>query len=146
MTNEKKHKLRKALFARFSALGITDSREHVVFNFTHGRTTSTRELEPWEMAELIEKLGGPKIKDSDDYKWGMFDECNRQHRYILSLCYQYNWTTWSRKLGKQIADIERLGRWLKHYSAVKKPLAMQTGKELQRTVFQLEQMVVKQYN
>ena len=146
MTNETKHKLRKALFKRFSVLGLTNTRHDVVFNFTGGRTSSTRELKPWEMAELVEKLGGPKFSDPDDFKWGQFDQGNIQHRYILSLCYQYGWTTWSQKYTKNIADIQRLGRWLRHYGKVKKPLMEQDSNELHTIIFQLEQMIIKHYN
>ena len=73
-----------------------------------------------------------------------FDYKNKQHRYILSLCYQFGWET--TKNGKPLADMERLAAWLQSVKApVQKPLTEMSRQQLSRTITALENMVNKKY-
>ncbi len=137
--------LRRKLFAKFAELGI-DTREDLIFNFTCGRTQSMRKLATWEMGELLDRLGGTQKSSSNDFQWARFDSGNRQHMYLLSLCYQYGWTRYSEKRQQTVADLNRLGRWIRLYSQVKKPLLEQDVRETQKTIYQFEQMVTKYYS
>lgn len=87
-------------------------------------------------------------KKDNYYKtlWGKFDKDNSKHRYILSLCIQYGWTTENPKTGNEIADIIALTRWL--HSArcpVRKPLRKMTSKELSQVITALESMITKRF-
>jgi hypothetical protein len=80
-----------------------------------------------------------------EHQWALFNLANRQHRYLLSLCQQLGWQVWSTKYDRFVADLVHLGRWLKTHSGVKKPLMQQSRTELERTVYQFEQMVEKHF-
>jgi hypothetical protein len=110
---------------------------------------STKQLSISQMDGLIEWLNGlGKNQDYSglkDHQWALFNIDNRQHRYILSLCQQLGWQIWNTKYDRFVADLDHLGKWLKIYSNVKKPLMKQTRNELERTVYQFEQMVEKHF-
>ncbi len=79
---------------------------------------------------------------SSDERWGWADFKNPQHRRVLSVCYQLGWTRFHRQLGRTVADPERLGRWLKYYSAPKKPLKQCTQEEVGQIIKAMECMLV----
>jgi hypothetical protein len=54
--------------------------------------------------------------------WGLFDNNNQQHKTLLSLLRQAQWTIPHKKWG-EVADLERLSEFLKgNKSPIKKPL------------------------
>jgi hypothetical protein len=81
----------------------------------------------------------------DDRSFALFDRDNRQHRYLLSLCQQMNWIIWDAHRERYLADLQRLGHWIRTRTESKKPLLEQNKQELERTIYQFEQMLSKQY-
>lgn len=79
---------------------------------------------------------------SNYYKYAFFDKNNKQHKYILSLCQQLGWTTEHPKWG-QVANLERLGRFIALDCKHKITLKDQTPEQVRITIYQLEQVLVK---
>lgn len=136
--------IRRRIYGKLETLGLKEDKENIVSNFTSGRTTHLSAMEAEELLSLLEKLGG-HTTDNDNITWGKFDANKKQHMYLLSMCQQLGWITYSHKLGRNIADIARLGRWVRNFGQVKKPLMEQSREELQRTIFQMEEMVRKHF-
>lgn len=80
-----------------------------------------------------------------DYKYGLFDITNKQHRTILSLVQSLGHNVWNSRYGRYVADLAWLGAWIKKYAKYKKPLLEQTKKELQVTIEQLGRVVDTHY-
>ena len=79
---------------------------------------------------------------NSDERWGWANFTDPQHRRILSICYQLGWTRFHDRLGRMVADSEKLGRWLKYYSAPKKPLKQCTSAEVGQVIKAMECMLV----
>lgn len=76
------------------------------------------------------------------YKYAFFDKHNQQHKYILSLCQQLGWTKEHPKHG-QVADLERLGQFIALDCKHKIELMKQSPEQVQTTIYQLEQVLIK---
>lgn len=100
---------------------------------------STKELSEEALDELIQWLNG----NGKDYRFALFDNRNQQHRYLLSLCQQFGWVVYDERRGRMLADLNRLGSWIRNRGHVKKPLKDQTTKEVSKTIYQFEQMLDK---
>lgn len=135
--------IRRKIYGRLSRMGLKEDKDGIVLSFSRGRTTHLSQLERCELDELYLKLAS-KSFDLGSH-WGRFDISKRQHRYILSLCQQLGWVVYHERLGRNVADLARLGRWLQHYSKAKKPLMDQSSRELQSTISQLESMLTKHF-
>jgi len=72
-------------------------------------------------------------------KWGYFDPYNIKHKAILSCLHQAQWVT--NYKGREVADLDRLSKWLQTRAPVKKPLKQQTPTELSKTIKALEGVV-----
>lgn len=107
---------------------------------------STNDLSFDQANQIIEKAGGtPYSKKGKGDNWAYFDKNDGQHKYILSLCRQLNWTTSHAKFG-QVVDLVRLSEWLKsRKSPVKKKLKDMDEKECSRIIAALEKMTEKRY-
>lgn len=72
--------------------------------------------------------------------WGKFDQNNEQHRLIISLMYQANWTKdWK---GKRVPDLARLSDFLhSEKSPVNKALMKMETKELSKIIIAFEGIV-----
>lgn len=77
--------------------------------------------------------------------WALFDKTNSRHRYVLSLCIQYGWSTQGDR--GTIADLSQLNRWMhSNLCPVQKPLKeMEPKKELKAFIGALEGMVNKKF-
>ena len=65
--------------------------------------------------------------------WGRFDKNDKQHKTILSLLHQANWTT--NIGGRQVPDMVRFGNWLQSdKSPVKKPLLKMESKDVSKII------------
>ena len=107
---------------------------------------STLDLDEMQLDGLISWLDCQlQWSELKDYQFATFNFNNHQHRYLLSMCQEYGWTVFDHKRGRTIADLSKLGGWIRSSSQCKKPLQQQTGKELQTTVYQFEQMVKKHF-
>ncbi|CAA0254747.1 hypothetical protein [Tenacibaculum maritimum] len=76
------------------------------------------------------------------YKYGALFGNNKQQKYIRSLCYQLGWVKPHDTWGK-VPDNERLGKFVFLDCKHKIPLSKQTPEQLQVTIYQLEQVLVK---
>jgi hypothetical protein len=77
--------------------------------------------------------------------WGLFDNKNQQHKTILSLLRQAQWTVPNGRWG-EVADINRLSEFLKSdKSPVKKPLKKMESKEVSIIIVALEGIVKSKY-
>lgn len=120
-------KLKEALVAKFTG---SDTRKSC-YDLTHAQAN-----------ELIVHLGGLPIGKKC---WGSFNMHDQKHKYILSLLHQLGWTTTNSSM-RLIPDIERFGKWLESDKApVRKPLLQQKPASLSKTIYALEQMVIKTY-
>lgn len=108
---------------------------------------STLELNETQLDGLIAWLDSQtEWVELKDYQFATFDFSNQQHKYILSLCQEYGWIVYDHKRARTIADLNRLGKWIRYSSQCKKPLQQQNTKELQTTLYAFEQMVKKHFN
>jgi len=107
---------------------------------------STNDLSFEQANKIITEAGGtPYSKKGKAENWAFFDKDNGQHKYILSLCRQLNWTTPHERFGK-VVDLNRLSEWLKSSrSPVKKKLQKMDTVETSRIVAALEKMITKNY-
>ncbi|MDK7675080.1 hypothetical protein [Weeksella virosa] len=100
---------------------------------------STKDLTEDEANGLLYLLG--RANKSIHTYHAHFDYSNGQHRYVLSLCYQLNWTVWSEKAKKMVVDQERLGKFImSNKSPVRKPLSNMTKQELSKLIYVLEKL------
>jgi hypothetical protein len=77
--------------------------------------------------------------------YGLFDNNNQQHKTILSLMRQAQWTVPSEKWG-EVADLNRLSDFLKSdKSPVNLPLKKMTPKEVSKIIVALEGIVKSKY-
>lgn len=100
---------------------------------------STNHLSHAQANVIIEQLGGkPLVYDN----WAFFDKTKKTHNIILVQCMFLGWHIPHQRHGK-IADLGRLSEWLKNHAPVKKRLLNMTPKELNKTIYALENMVLK---
>jgi hypothetical protein len=139
-TNE----LKRRIYGKLDSLGLKEEKENIVLNFTSKRTSHLSAMEPEELISLLDKLSG-NLNNNDYLSYGKFDKGNKQHMYLLSMCMQLGWSEYNKNVQRNVADIARLGRFIMHFGAIKKPLLEQSKQELQKTVYQFEQMVSKHF-
>lgn len=118
-----------------------DAKADLIFQYTQdAEKTSTKDLTYEQAVHLIEFL-----QNGDQYVpfsyYAQFDNANKQHKYILSLCHQIGWTIYHQKLRKHVADLQKLGAWMKAHGLLHKPLKTYTSDELPKLVAQFEKMV-----
>jgi hypothetical protein len=136
--------IKRRIYGRLEGLGLKEEKENIVFSFTAGRTSHLSAMSDEELYSLLEKLS-PNQSNNENLAWARFDKKNKQHLYLLSMCIQLGWSVYNANVGRNVADLVRLGRWIKNFGAIKKPLLEQTRQELQKTVYQMEQMVTKHF-
>ncbi|HCY83155.1 MAG TPA: hypothetical protein DHV22_16910 [Xanthomarina gelatinilytica] len=107
-----------------------------VSHVTNNLGTTAKDLSIDQAAQLIQSL---------TKNWAVFNINNNQHKYILSLLRQLDWTTIHEKYGV-VADMNRLSAFLKSKkSPVPKPLQDMTLQETSKPIVCLESMIIKTY-
>lgn len=87
----------------------------------------------------------PASEKPNTENWALFNKNNQQHKNILSLLRQAQWTTPHPNYG-QVADLERLSNFLKsEKSPVKKPLKEMKPEEVSKIIVALEGIVKSRY-
>lgn len=129
------HTLReqRRLAAVLNNRGLWQQRHAVCAECLGRPVRSTAELSSDEIRRVTNDL-------NTDEQWGWADFSNAQHQKIRSICYQLKKIKYSQAQRRMVADIEWLGRWLKYYSAPKKPLKKCTPKELGQIIEAMEKM------
>lgn len=74
-------------------------------------------------------------------KYGKFKPGNSKHYKLLSLCMEIGWTTVNPTTKRVVADIERLGAWIKKYGFRHKPLLKYDNRDLSTLIAQFEEVV-----
>ena len=134
-----KHSLarHKALYATLNKLGAMEDRHELVYSFTEGRTSDTRELSDSEVDGILSRLTGSEHK-SRVAPEGNKMEGHQSRRRILSLCYQIGWTVYDPGKGKMVVDMKRLESWCIQYGHMHQPLMDYRPHELGKLVTQFE--------
>jgi len=136
-------------FALLKQLGIKtdDERHELIYDFTDGRTSSSKDLTEVEMNLLITRL---RRQSSGTISAGFTprnDAANKMRRKIISMAYQIGWT--ERTPNGDKADMLRINGWCHKFGYLHKPLNDYALPELPRLVTQFENMyndVVKGMN
>jgi hypothetical protein len=150
------------LFGQLHIAG--EDKQQLVYDYTSGRSTSSKDLTAKEAAALIARLeemlkpGAPPRKDAphpqplskvEGGKKPMQWNCppgghalNQLRRYLMSLAIQAGYYT--HKGGRVVCDVPALQAWIDHYGVVKKPLNDLTKPELNKLVRQMEQYAGKE--
>lgn len=125
---------RKALYRLFGYCKETEAVH--VSELTKGKATTAKELSIHQADQLQKKLVT---------NWAEFTILNPQHKYILSLLRQLNWTK-NHKVHGEVADMARLSDFLKSKkSPVPKPLQDMGTRETSKLISCLESMITKKY-
>ncbi len=103
-----------------------------------GRTiTSSKQCTYIELLKAYYKL---RFGNCTWAHYALFNKENKQHMRLISECMAAGWTKWHNN--KQVADLERLGRWIGDgYCPVNKPLMNMTSLDLCRKVIPAMQEV-----
>lgn len=126
----------KKLHVVLAQLGLNDreTKQELASQYSRGRTERTSELTEAEFGQMLSNL----CKQPTD--WQRTPE-NKARRRVLCLAHQLEWET-----DNGDVDMAVLDAWLTSpRSKVKKSLNDQTLAELGTTIFQLEQILLKDY-
>lgn len=125
----------KKLQTLFSQKGFTPEERHeVIYNFTDGRTQSSRELTPTELETLCNALQGVRKSKtqlmSECLKILQLEGIHRPDEPILEIT----------ESGAKPNPWGHLNRWMSERSIYKKPLYLYSVKELEQLKRQLYQL------
>jgi hypothetical protein len=84
-------------------------------------------------------------QNQDQSNWGLFDKNNQQHKTLLSLLRQAQWTIPHERWG-EVADLPRLSEFLKSdKSPIKKPLKKMEPWEVSKIIEAVKGIVKSKY-
>lgn len=125
---------RKDLYRLFGYCKETEAM-HIIA-ITNGKGKTAKDITMAQANQLKNKL---------TTHWAIFHKENKQHKYILSLLNQLQWTK-EHPTNGTIADMSRLSSFLKSKkSPVPKPLQDMCAKETSKLITCLESMIKKLY-
>lgn len=107
---------------------------------------STKSLSYDQANDMIKQLGGEPYVNYEHIKYGRFTAGNSQHYTMLNLAIEIGWTTIHPNTRRMIANIERMGGWIKQYGYLHKPLNQYTASELPKLIHQFKQVVKHHLN
>lgn len=121
-----------------------DAKANLIVQFTEDNDKpSTKDLAYHQAEELIYFLNKGERKPYAHY--AAFQVTNKQHMRILSQARQLGWEVYNEKYGRNVADLERLGRWIATKTSYKTPMKRLTSKQLSKVIAQLEKIVKYEY-
>lgn len=121
----------KALHALLHKTGLTAQKETIVSSFSHGRTSSSRQLSHLESVALIQWLQAQQPAEPDEGK--------KMRGKILSIAHDMGMVKLN-KAGKRVADMQRVDAWMLKYSYLHKKLDAYKYAELPKLVTQFEKV------
>lgn len=121
-----KEQLQK-LHVMLNQMGLIDDKPNLVYSYSKGRTTSSRELTMIEARDLIKHL-------SEN------DPCQRMRKKIFALAYEAN-MIWDDIPEDKKMNAIKLDQFILLRGAVRKSLNKMNNKELVKVVSQFEQIV-----
>ena len=113
-------------------LKSSDLKADFIQGFTEDERTSTKDLTYSEADEVIYFLAKGEVKTYAHY--AAFEMTDKQHMKVLSLAKQCGWVVYSEKYGRNLADLDRLGRWIATKSKYKKPLKRLKSGEVSKLI------------
>jgi hypothetical protein len=127
--------IQKATKAQLGAIGTLchrlnispDNKEMIVYSFSEGRETSSKELLIPEALKMIQYLNEQLPQEDKGPMQGK----------IFYYCHQMGWTK-ENTVGKKVADVKRFDEWAVKYSYKKKKLNHYTYAELPTLVSQFQ--------
>lgn len=121
-----------------------DQRSTMIYRYTNDQDRkSVNDLTFDEANQVILNYGGKAFKYDN---WAFFDAKNSQHRKILSLCLELEWSVYNTDKKQFLADLKTLSEFLKSKrSPVKKPLKKMNSEELSKVIHALEQIFSKSF-
>ena len=140
--NIRNAKQNRQLWAIVNQLKIDKEQvEELVYQYSEGRTKSTRELSVQEFSSLTNHLEAIKkgMTKAPEVKPTATDPADKQRKKFLSTCYDLKWTT-DGKL-----NWIKINEWLQQYGYLHKPLNNYTIEELPKLVTQIETLLKKDY-
>jgi hypothetical protein len=88
---------------------------------------------------------GCSVAEPVEANWGLFDKNNQQHKTLLSLLRQAQWTIPNKRWG-EVADLERLSKFLKSDKApVNMPLKKMLPSEVSKIIEAFKGIVKSKY-
>lgn len=119
----------KHLMAMLTKTGLQGRRHAIAYDFSKGRTESSRELTDGEMLDIIHALeAGFKELDREDL----------MRKRIISMAHELDWRLPDGKI-----DMKRLDNWCVAYGSFKKKLNAHKYMELIKLVSQFDKMYLK---
>lgn len=129
------------LYGLLNKKQMMEQRHQLFQSYSKGRTDDSRELSEAEVDELIRFLetysvGGMQSGHKTDFEKG-----DKMRKRILSLCYEYGWTKYSKAKERHVVDFNRLNTWMSKSSYLHKGLNQYSYAELPKLVTQFENVV-----
>lgn len=112
--------------------------EELAYQYSNGRTKSTRELEVMEFQRLVNHLNSIKVGEVT-IKPKEVNKADKMRKKILSICHEMNWKQ------HQKLDWARINDFLKKSGYLHKVLNDYTESELPKLVTQFEQLLKSYY-
>ena len=119
-----------------------DEKLEFLSQFVGYELETSKDLTQYQAMDVIQFL--KTGKQPDNTNWAYFDKTNAQHMNVLSQCITYGWSEIKR--GKIVADLNRLGGWLKSFrSPIQKPLLEMEPTELSTIINAFKGMIKRKY-
>jgi hypothetical protein len=103
--------------------------------------TSTKDLTFEQANQVITYLGGSAVVPASMASYAKFDNSIKTHRTLLSVCFDLGWVEFNQNLKRNVADLHKLGSWLKSTGYLHKPLMEYTTAELPKLVNQFQNVL-----
>lgn len=120
----------KAIYTLLKMAGLADFKEDIITGYSNGRTSSVRDLNTTEAADVIEHL--QNLVSGGENKIASIAESKMKNK-ILAMAHEMGWE----KPGGKI-DMQRVNNWCTKWSSKKKKLDEYSLKELPKLVSQFE--------
>lgn len=132
----------RRLHQLLNALGLMEEKQHLVRQYTNGRTSSSRDMMPHEASALIKGLEGLQKPQVQPYIPTAHDQAasaDIMRKKIISMFREIGYEVYDPAKGKIVADMHRVYSFVKDKGYLKpKGLNQYTAKELPRLVSQVE--------
>lgn len=129
------------LYGLLNKKQMMEQRHQLFRSYSKGRTDDSRELSELEVDELIRFLEVYSVGGMQSGHKNNFEKGDKMRKRILSLCYEYGWTYYSNAKKRNVADYNKLNKWMLKSSYLHKPLNQYAYAELPKLVTQFENVV-----
>lgn len=102
--------------------------------------TSLKSITHDEAIRILHRQMGTNPINEQSENWAKFDKNNKQHKVILSLLHQAQWTRHKENYG-EVPDMDKLSHFLQTNSPVKKKLLDMDAIEIQKLIKALKGVI-----